>query len=1423
MTALHTESLTEYLIHLLAECISEILTGMFEKIDWQTYWYARRYHYRKPNRQIFWHSYWTSYWLTLPVRVAVRYKTQRDSQHNVGNTDNLIEIIENSLEKTNTADQLCILGGDWNAIINQEDSEDNERSPNKRLIDMMTRQGLIDIDKTINPQGYCRHTYPVDGRQCTKARLDYFMGNHAVISNDTSITSHDQTVLLTDHKLVIMNVKCKVFSCTPPKTQLVNYILPGIKSKEDNKIWIKFSAAVGAELDKHEPENVEDMFNKLKSTINYQMGTHFKKRNKKVVDFESDCDELRNATKEKREWMKKRKLFNKNEEEYAGAQNCSVEEARETIREEIKRIKKNIKNIKNAINREKYNTFNNNKNRWFFSNPKKFYAAVNKQDKGPSLNAVLGEGHNQGHVVFGQEVIDQAYEYYQKLYKKEFNDPPLDGDNVEKEHIKEEDKVYLSKKYTVEELEKIVQHLPNGKGVGPDGIPYEVYKYGGKHILPFLTKFINKCIEQNHFPEEFKHGRIFLIYKKGNPYVVGNYRPITLLNTCYKLFTTAMNIRLTKVVEENQLLSNEQGGFRKYRSCVNKIRTIINVIDDSRINNNPLHIMAIDFEKAFDSISHEALFQSLEIKGLPPEFISIIKALYTDCFSDVITGQGITKKIKVEKGVRQGDALSPLLFNLFIDSIAKDLKELKIGYEFTNGNNILVNCALFADDLIIIASSNEDLKILILAIEERLKKSGLKINIEKTIYVHNESSNDYTINISGKECHGKDKTFSFRYLGAHIRLDGKNINQFNKILEEIKLRINKLSSKKLTIQQAVRCINVIIIPVITYASEVFSWTQAQLNKFDTIIRLGFNQITKLKRCNIGKQFVFAPVQNGGLGVIQPSTSIQIESIYGLYKAINFKRDNLDSQTIKQRLLDIQIKSATYRHPVESLHNCKIEHGVRTYLSFALQNLKKHELIMRPKECENTCQDYSIVDALKNTRVKKLANCLFKAGIFRRKQLPKNITEAVLQDLKSKYKQLSHLTLQVLQSIVNKVDSRKEYGKIPYTKDNGKRTPTKLITNNWNEVTIYTDGGYDKVKNVASFGLVVDERENGIDINTSKRTECSRIPGKQDNYRAELYGILRALQLVKNHQIVTIRSDSLSSIEAITNYVKLPKEARVKFSNKLLLDSIRHEHKRINKIIYEHVRGHCGEPGNEKADKLATKALKHKDIRVHVVTNSKDKFAMQYNSESCVNTRDYLKEHIMSNMVQNTSYKYNLLHNDYHDISTKCWEISDLQMFLTRARSNQLATKSKMNYWSRGLEEDTCPRCNLGREDQLHLIDECSENDKLYRKYINQIVKFCNEHKHYKLGTKPLIIYGTPFIIDNSQIIPRDKILKSMAFVDYRWKLGLITKEESCFTSRAGYKKPRLLASKILTSLSELGKEIWMQRNQVIHFVNNEIN
>ena len=88
---------------------------------------------------------------------------------------------------------------------------------------------------------------------------------------------------------------------------------------------------------------------------------------------------------------------------------------------------------------------------------------------------------------------------------------------------------------------------------------------------------------------------------------IDNYRPITLLNTTFKWLTTAIAHRLQGIVESNKLLSDLQNGFRPGRSTKGNIRTLLNLLDHAKITKSPIHLCYIDFRKAFDSISFEAI------------------------------------------------------------------------------------------------------------------------------------------------------------------------------------------------------------------------------------------------------------------------------------------------------------------------------------------------------------------------------------------------------------------------------------------------------------------------------------------------------------------------------------------------------------------------------------------------------------------------------------------------------------------------------------------------------------------------------------------------------------------------------------------------------------------------------------------------
>jgi ribonuclease HI len=466
-------------------------------------------------------------------------------------------------------------------------------------------------------------------------------------------------------------------------------------------------------------------------------------------------------------------------------------------------------------------------------------------------------------------------------------------------------------------------------------------------------------------------------------------------------------------------------------------------------------------------------------------------------------------------------------------------------------------------------------------------------------------------------------------------------------------------------------------------------------------------------------------------------------------------------------------------------------------------MKQYEVTIKGRN-HNKTKVYSIMEASKGTKLRKYADVLARIGIYKTNQLPRPSKEE-LQNFILKKDIGSHFSVSTLFEFVNKVFERTNRC-TPINIRQQRPTITNLVSPEWNKTTIYTDGGYCKYRNITSFGIVVEEA--GVSINNATRFKCSRILGKQDNYRAELIGILRALNHVHRHQEVTIVTDLLSSIDAINNYIKVSKENQMKYNNRGVLDKIACKYTRIKAIKLLHVYGHTGVPGNEIADKLATAALNHKSIDINVAIGTKDQYVLAHRNDSIYrNARNFILEIIRDTIKDKTQYKYDILKESYHSVSQDCATSLDMQMFLAKAKSNQLPTKSKMEYWNKEPTSNRCPRCHTAKEDQLHLLVECKYSEAKKKGLAYKVLQHCNQRS--KNATKPLRVWGTNFFIHNGVIGTNETRNQHREYVNL---LGLFTKEEINEVERAGYERPSLLARKIARTVVKHSKTIWMARN-----------
>ena len=229
---------------------------------------------------------------------------------------------------------------------------------------------------------------------------------------------------------------------------------------------------------------------------------------------------------------------------------------------------------------------------------------------------------------------------------------------------------------------------------------------------------------------EQKRSIITLLPKKNkNKLYIKNWRPISLLNTDYKIIAKIFSSRLQNVLPS--IINYDQTGYLKNRFIGQNIRLLEDVSTYTDFYNLPGIIFSIDFEKAFDSINWTFLLKSLEYFNFGTKCISYIQTMYKNIESTVINNGTTDKFFKLNRGVRQGCPLSAYLFIITIEILAinirnnPDIKGIKIG-------DHELKISLLADDITLLLQNTESLKYTLNTLKLFYSCSGLKINIDKS-------------------------------------------------------------------------------------------------------------------------------------------------------------------------------------------------------------------------------------------------------------------------------------------------------------------------------------------------------------------------------------------------------------------------------------------------------------------------------------------------------------------------------------------------------------------------------------------------------------------------------------------------------------------------------------------------------------------
>ena len=320
-------------------------------------------------------------------------------------------------------------------------------------------------------------------------------------------------------------------------------------------------------------------------------------------------------------------------------------------------------------------------------------------------------------------------DYFRKSYKKESKH--INGFPTWMKMLDEPNELLNLDPPSYAEICKIVNKMKNSGSPCPHDHMSIIILKRCPYVRTILHRIISHCWTNQQFPEEWRDAFTILIYKRECNKNPANFRPITLQPVFAKVFSSLIRNRMyTFLVKNNYIETNLQKGFwSEISGCVEHTELLTYIINHARLKQRQVIITLLDLKNAFGEIDHQVIMKVLEYHHFPAEIKSLVKEYYTNYKISIGTDKFTTDPIPIEKGVLQGDCLSPLLFNLVVNALLKTIDSERIrtmGYNYCDTLTPR-HWFQFADDSALVTSTEEDSQALLNVFTKWCHWAGLKI------------------------------------------------------------------------------------------------------------------------------------------------------------------------------------------------------------------------------------------------------------------------------------------------------------------------------------------------------------------------------------------------------------------------------------------------------------------------------------------------------------------------------------------------------------------------------------------------------------------------------------------------------------------------------------------------------------------------
>lgn len=418
----------------------------------------------------------------------------------------------------------------------------------------------------------------------------------------------------------------------------------------------------------------------------------------------------------------------------------------------------------------------------------------------------------------------------------------------------------------ITEAEVITIRLPMSSAPGLDGITVRRWFTEIPAIL--RAAILNVFMAAGAVPPRFRDSRTVLVPKSADRMEPANYRPISISSVVLR----HLHKILAKRPTNHDLIDVRQRAFISADGCAENIAVLSALLRDAHSHMNQIHVVTLDVQKAFDTVSHYGIRKVLFKYGFPKPMVEYLWSLYSTATVRLEVDGRFSEELRPGRGVRQGDPLSPLIFNLIMNEVLAAIPE-EIGYKI---RGLKVNALAFADDLILVGSTGMGAQASLDRVGDVLRSYELRLSPAKCAALSLVPAGkakkmkvltDLQFMVDGAEMPQLDTIQSIRYLGIYF--DRKGLVMSN---GEIGSFLERIGRAPLKPQQRMKLLNAYLMPRYIHGLVLGRTTHGLLRKMDRTVRAAVRRWLRLPG-DTPNAFFHTPIKSGGLRVMSFETAI----------------------------------------------------------------------------------------------------------------------------------------------------------------------------------------------------------------------------------------------------------------------------------------------------------------------------------------------------------------------------------------------------------------------------------------------------------------------------------------------------------------------------------------------------------------------